>query len=110
MFKIVYDPDYGQIVPDGDTVSFIKSYVDNHSIRAKVVVGSELLLTGFRAAVANGDLDYRNVEFYYKDTLIEHTETGCLKKYPWVDMYGYFIKQLTTARRKNIVVLNGGGK
>lgn len=101
MFKIIYDPDYGQVVPDGDVESFVTDYVRNHSKLAKVTIGSEMMLTRFRVAVAEGELDHSMIEFYFKNELIPHRPDGSLTYWPkgMGDLYGLLIKRLTLARR-----------
>lgn len=105
MFKIIYDPEYGQVVPDADVESFVKNYVDNHSRNAKVIVGSDILFTCFRVAVAEGDLPFDGVEFYFNGELIPHRPDGSLTRWPkgCCDLYGNLIRRLTTVRRPNKV-------
>ena len=101
MFKVIYDPEFGQIVPDADIESFVKSYIDNHSRNAKVRVGSETLFTRFRVAVAEGDLDFESVEFYFKGELIKHRADGSLERWPkgMCDYYGNYVRRITACRR-----------
>lgn len=101
MFKIVYDPHYGQVVPDGDIESFVMENVRNHSKIAKVYVGSETMFTRFRLAVARGELDTDNVGFYFNNELIPHRPDGTLVRWPkgLGDYEMQYIRELTTIRR-----------
>lgn len=107
MFKIIYDPQHGQIVPDADIESFVESYVVNHSQNAKITVGSELLVLAFRAEIAEGNLDPAGVEFWYNGHIVGHQQTGSFVNPPkgFCDMHIKLVSRLTKCRRKTMRIL-----
>jgi len=104
MFKIIYDPEYGQVVADGGIESFVMDYVRNHSELAKVSVGSETMMVRFRLAVARGELDNEGVEFYFKNLRIPHRPDGSFIEWPkgFCDVGINLVRELTTIRRKDV--------
>jgi hypothetical protein len=108
MFKIVYDPEHGQIVPDADVESFVESYIVNHSRNAKVTVGSELLILAFRAEIAEGNLDPSNVEFWYNGKQVQHLKNGDLvnPQPGFCDLQTRLVHRLLKFRRANLTLLN----
>ncbi len=79
-FKVIYDPDYGQTVPDGMVDSFARQFIDGFAglniKRLRVTVGTETMFTRFRLAVVRKELDIKDVEFFIKDQPVIVTSYG----------------------------------
>lgn len=79
-FKIIYDPDYGQAIPDGMVESFARQFFDafrgSTSKNLRVTVGTETMFTRFRLAVVRKEIDANEVEFFIKDQPVIITSYG----------------------------------
>lgn len=106
MLTIIYDNLNGYTLPD----ALVQHYVDkviNEAVDkdVEIVIGSDLILTAFRAMVATNVLHYDDVIVQWKQTgeLLKIRASGGLTHWP-TDMsceYSNFVRTIGRARRKD---------
>lgn len=83
MNKLVveYNADNGQAFPDNKA----KEYVDNIAetfVNAHIVIGTDLLITLFRCAVAEKKIKHTEIEFLFKGETIKINKDGTYNYWP----------------------------
>lgn len=79
MLVIKYDPDYGDVVPDGKVASYVDQCIN--SARHQTLyfrAGAENILDEFRLRIARGNLAPENIEFTYKGKTYKSSEYGVI--------------------------------
>jgi hypothetical protein len=79
MLVIKYDPDFGDVVPDGKVSSYVDQCINAARNRTLYFrVGSESILDEFRLRIARGNISPENVEFTYKGSTYKCSEYGVI--------------------------------
>ena len=83
MSKLIveYDPDKGQAFPDNKA----KEYVDDIAetfVNTHIVIGTDLLITLFRCAVAEKKIKHTEIEFLFKGETIKINKDGTCNYWP----------------------------
>lgn len=98
---VTYDPDEGYVCPDNYSKFFVDLALASNQEEFKV--GSEILVTEFRLRVARGEVDYRKIQFKFKDeTMTVNNRFAGLSHYPkgFLDHNMVALAELASIRRK----------
>lgn len=85
---VEYDPDNGLVLSDNKSKDYVESTIQNFITTIKlliplhIVVGTELLITLFQCAVAEGKIKHTEIEFLFKGKTIKIDKFGTCNKYP----------------------------
>jgi hypothetical protein len=98
---VIYDPDEGYVCPD----NYVKFFVDLAlaSKQEQFVLGSEPLVNEFRLRVSRGEVDYRRIQFKFKDeTITVNNRFAGLSHWPegFIDITLKQMAEISSIRRK----------
>lgn len=100
ILTVEYDKDNGIVAPDGKLEEQVNAFVDCfHNFGKKdkhVLIANSLMISYLRVLVKKGKLDYNDVMFKYKDTLIAVDKDGRLSYWPegFDDMWDKYLNIL----------------
>lgn len=107
-----YEPTSGLTLPDSKIEAFVsdqimhaltlKNLKVSSNLQHEIIIGSELILIAFRAAIAAGCISTSDVEFWHEDYKLEIGVTGCYINWPdgVVSYFDKFVRKITLARRR----------
>ena len=84
MLTIIWDPDSGSTVPDNCVLAEVSNHIALLQSHAEVnhAVGSEVLLNGYRLAVARGEISSEDVRMQFEGKTVQITENAMLDEFP----------------------------
>lgn len=84
MIKIIYDPLFGYVIPDGQVEEFVLHIISTHKKESEreLKVGSGVIFNRFRLALAEQKIDIHQIEFWFNDEKLEHNEYANIKDWP----------------------------
>jgi hypothetical protein len=73
-----------EAIPDCAVETFVRSHLGwvNRNEDVTTYVANSLVVTGFRAAIARGEIPHDKVRLVIDDEVYKFTETGLFEKYP----------------------------
>lgn len=79
MLVIKYDPDFGDVVPDGKIANYVNQCINAARVSTHYYrVGSELIMDEFRLRIAQETLHCGNIEFTYKGKTYKLSKFGVI--------------------------------
>jgi hypothetical protein len=101
MLTIIYDPLKGYCVPDALAEDFVKKQYDfeiNSNPDQEVSVSNEIIISTARALIKKGEIDHKNIQFKFNDTILAPDKNGQLQDWPqgFCDYYDKCLEILVT--------------
>ena len=102
---VVYDPIYGETVPDEKISSYVKDRIviaEKYSPTLEIIVGSSLIIEEIRALIAEKTISNKDVTFIFKGEEIHSGTDGSLEYWPigFCDIYSNILRRVARYKPK----------
>lgn len=101
---VIYDPNKGVVKRDGELKSYVKEIIDVAKTKNVTVhCANELLIEAFRVAVKKGEIDPKEIVFFFNGEVININKGGNLSEYPkgFLDTHMGFLFELLPKPKKD---------
>ena len=78
MKTVVYDPINGEAIPDGSVMDFALNLPE----KGIVTVSNEIVFLAIRVLIIREQLDYKDIQFMYKEEVLSVNEKGRPSHWP----------------------------
>jgi len=82
MITVTYDPQNGQVVPDGEIAKFVDDMLSCKRADLELTVGSGTMVNEFRLRVARAELSHRHIQFVFNGEVLIMNEFGRMAVWP----------------------------